>query len=222
MSELDIFLTFDKRLEAVGKTSKKTFSEMSKDITMVQTISETVAGRLESGFTGAFDSLSRGVKDFGQIATDVLHDIMNEIMRLMVFKPLAQGIAGGITGLFDNPGTSPTNTDYSTLWNAPGRASGGPVSSGQTYLIGERGPELLHMGSSGHVSPNSSLGGSVVVNINNNAGAEVTATQTKTANGGVQLDVMIDRAAASGVSNFGETFKAIQNTFGLSPALARR
>jgi hypothetical protein len=40
------------------------------------------------------------------------------------------------------------------------RASGGPVSSGETYLVGEKGPELLHMGSgSGSVTPNDKIGG---------------------------------------------------------------
>lgn len=37
----------------------------------------------------------------------------------------------------------------------PHRAAGGPVNAGGTYLVGERGPELLHMGSGGgFVSPN--------------------------------------------------------------------
>jgi TP901 family phage tail tape measure protein len=39
-----------------------------------------------------------------------------------------------------------------------GRAAGGPVSSGRTYLVGERGPELLTMGGSGYVTPNSASG----------------------------------------------------------------
>lgn len=34
-----------------------------------------------------------------------------------------------------------------------GRMLGGSVNAGQTYLVGERGPELLHMGGPGHVSP---------------------------------------------------------------------
>lgn len=37
------------------------------------------------------------------------------------------------------------------------RAGGGPVSAGKTYLVGERGPELVTMGSSGHVTPNHML-----------------------------------------------------------------
>jgi hypothetical protein len=40
------------------------------------------------------------------------------------------------------------------------RASGGPVSAGGAYLVGENGPELLQMGSSsGNVIPNNKIGG---------------------------------------------------------------
>lgn len=44
------------------------------------------------------------------------------------------------------------------------RASGGPVSSGGSYLVGEEGPEILNMGgSSGYITPNHKLGGTTVV-----------------------------------------------------------
>lgn len=46
-----------------------------------------------------------------------------------------------------------------------GRATGGGVSAGKSYLVGERGPEILTMGGSGYVTPNSQLGGSTIVNI---------------------------------------------------------
>ena len=47
------------------------------------------------------------------------------------------------------------------------RAMGGPVEPGRTYLVGERGPEVLQMGTSGGtVIPNHQLGGgSITVNI---------------------------------------------------------
>jgi TP901 family phage tail tape measure protein len=50
------------------------------------------------------------------------------------------------------------------------RALGGPVSAGQSYLVGERGPELMVPSSSGHIVPNHALGGGgqpVVVYVNN-------------------------------------------------------
>jgi len=43
------------------------------------------------------------------------------------------------------------------------RAMGGPVRAGETYLVGERGPELMTVGASGFVTPNSALGGGSVV-----------------------------------------------------------
>jgi phage-related minor tail protein len=50
----------------------------------------------------------------------------------------------------------------------PGRAAGGPVSSGQTYMVGERGPELFVPGRSGTIVANDKMGGgntNVVVNV---------------------------------------------------------
>jgi hypothetical protein len=44
------------------------------------------------------------------------------------------------------------------------RAAGGPVQAGGTYLVGERGPEMLTMGGSGgHITPNHQLGGQPIV-----------------------------------------------------------
>jgi hypothetical protein len=51
-------------------------------------------------------------------------------------------------------------------WYALGyRAAGGPVSAGQPYVVGERGPELMIPSSAGRVAPAGSFGGGVVVNI---------------------------------------------------------
>lgn len=41
------------------------------------------------------------------------------------------------------------------------RESGGPVQAGKTYLVGEKGPELVRFGSSGTVIPNHELASSV-------------------------------------------------------------
>ena len=47
------------------------------------------------------------------------------------------------------------------------RASGGPVSAGGAYVVGERGPEILQMGSKGgNVIPNNKIdGGDSVTNV---------------------------------------------------------
>jgi hypothetical protein len=51
-------------------------------------------------------------------------------------------------------------------FSIPGLATGGMASAGGTYLVGERGPELLTMGArSGYVTPNHALGGGGTVNV---------------------------------------------------------
>jgi hypothetical protein len=49
-----------------------------------------------------------------------------------------------------------------------GRAKGGMIASGQSYLVGEKGPEIITAGGNGYVTPNNMLGGgdSVTVNFN--------------------------------------------------------
>ena len=46
-----------------------------------------------------------------------------------------------------------------------GRASGGSVMGGTSYLVGERGAELFTPSSSGNITPNSALGGGTTYNI---------------------------------------------------------
>ena len=39
-------------------------------------------------------------------------------------------------------------------------ATGGDVFAGQTYMVGENGPEVLTMGGNGYITPNNQIGGS--------------------------------------------------------------
>ena len=56
-------------------------------------------------------------------------------------------------------------SDYSNSWQGSrmrelqGKAKGGPVSGGTTYLVGERGPELFTPSGGGSITPNNQLGG---------------------------------------------------------------
>jgi hypothetical protein len=58
------------------------------------------------------------------------------------------------------------------------RAGGGPVSSGQSYLVGEMGPELFVPSSGGgRIIPNDKLGGGTNITINVNAGMGANGAQ---------------------------------------------
>lgn len=78
---------------------------------------------------------------------------------------LFKGIANGFTN---------SGNPLGALMGA--RASGGPVSAGGSYLVGERGPEVFRPGRAGSVIPNHALGGGsgvmVVVNVAGNVQTE--------------------------------------------------
>jgi hypothetical protein len=65
------------------------------------------------------------------------------------------------------------------------RAQGGQVRGGESYLVGERGPELLTMGTSGRIASNDSLKNAV----GGNSGADVVVNQTINVTTGIQSTV---------------------------------
>ena len=74
------------------------------------------------------------------------------------------------------------------------RAAGGPVTGGQTYVVGEKGPELFTPTSSGHITPNHELGGSTNIVVNVDAsGSDIEGDQE----GGRQLGEMLAAAIQS-------------------------
>ncbi|MBA3936923.1 MAG: hypothetical protein H0X38_05630 [Planctomycetes bacterium] len=107
--------------------------------------------------------------------------------------------------------------------SAPGRANGGPVAAGSTYLVGERGPELLTMGGNGNVTPNSRIGGGpakIVVNLHNApAGTSAQVSQTQSSDGTLNVNVMFDqlsRAVAGDIRAGGPIAKAMEGTYGMN------
>ena len=85
---------------------------------------------------------------------DILKNLANQLLR------------SGINQLFSVAGSmGPAGGILSMLFGG-GRASGGTVKSGTSYMVGERGPELFSPGRSGSIAPNGSLGGGANVTVN--------------------------------------------------------
>ena len=75
-----------------------------------------------------------------------------------------------------------------------GRANGGAVKGGSSYIVGERGPELFSPGVSGMITPNEMLGGSTNIVVNVDAsGSSVEGDEDQ----GRQLGLLISSAVQS-------------------------
>jgi hypothetical protein len=86
------------------------------------------------------------------------------LQAIVDLDPLAAQYAGLLGYNGANPTGTPGNyagVDKGTTFRP--RAAGGPTSAGETYVVGEFGPEVLHMGGPGSISPNARGGGGMTV-----------------------------------------------------------
>ena len=103
----------------------------------------------------AFDTLGTAIGIvIGLFANlvSVVNTAFNAIKNIVNFiknNPVTQAIGGAIDTVFGG-----------------GRANGGPVSGGTSYLVGERGPEIFTPRSNGSIIPNNAMGGGTVINLN--------------------------------------------------------
>lgn len=84
---------------------------------------------------------------FKDMANSFIQAISRMIIHASIIEPLF-GEKGAITGFVGNL--------IGGLFGG-GKASGGSVSAGKSYLVGERGPELFSPGSNGFITPNHQL-----------------------------------------------------------------
>lgn len=76
---------------------------------------------------------------------------------------------------------------------AGARADGGPVLGGQSYLVGERGPEVFRPAGAGQIEPLTGPAPSVVMNVTVQGGPEALLRSE------AQIARMLARAAAAGM-----------------------
>ena len=139
----------------------------------VATMRGAVDGQLIDGFARAGTALERGLlsairrgslgfEDLRNIAMNVLDQIASQALQSL-FSP-SGGSGGGLN----------LGNIFASLLGLPGRATGGPVSPGRGYLVGERGPEVFVPTSAGRVetglAPHSPRDVRIAITVNAPAG----------------------------------------------------
>jgi len=100
---------------------------------------------LERGLLNAIRKGSLGFEDLQRVANRTLDQIASQALQLGLDQIFggASSPSGGLGGLFGGL--------VGSLFGLPGRATGGPVSPGRGYMVGERGPEIFVPTSAGRV-----------------------------------------------------------------------
>jgi gas vesicle protein len=147
------------------ETAKIIKSELSPELMRIKDASEMIG----SSFENAFMSVKDGTMSVKDAFNSMANDIINELYRMFVVKQITGFISSAFTGAF-SPNLAGTG-------GGGGKAIGGPVQAKQSYIVGERGPEMFIPSRSGSIVPNNKLGGgTVVVNQNINVATGVQQT----------------------------------------------
>jgi phage-related minor tail protein len=105
---------------------------------------ERVGRAIETALVRAIRTGKLGFEDLKRLALSAMEDIAAAAIRSGIGAVLGgAGKGGGVGGI------------VAGLLGLPGRAHGGPVSPGQAYVVGERGPELFVPTASGRVEAGS-------------------------------------------------------------------
>jgi hypothetical protein len=160
---------------------------------------------------GILDAIVKG-EDLADTFRNIAQAIARAALEAALFGsgPFAQGGSGGgggglLGGLFGG------------LFGGF-RASGGPVSGGTPYVVGERGPELFVPSASGKIVPGlPGGGGNVNVTVINNSGQPIERRESRGPDGQRLVEITVGRAIAEGRFD-----RAMAARFGTTPQRVRQ
>ena len=133
------------------------------------------AKKTQQVFNSVFGSLSSAIDNFVKTGKLSMKDLARSIIQDLIAIQMKAAVMRFLGGIF-NPASALNGSNDGWFKNVymaggapPGKATGGPVSAGSPYMVGERGPELFMPSGSGTIIPNnqmSSMGSTT--NVTNN------------------------------------------------------
>jgi TP901 family phage tail tape measure protein len=203
------------RLQAITAYLEKQY-ELNTAIQQQNALAESVSSTLGQGMTSVFDALIQGSDNWGkslqQIASKVLVDIANQLIRIYVIEQAVSAIKsflspalpfGGGGGQIGGVGTLGPNYGIKQF------AAGGTPPVGRPSLVGERGPELFMPGVRGSIIPNNALGGggggvsvgAINISVQNTGDSLSPAAQKQIAGQvqGIVMATLVDQRRSGGV-----------------------
>lgn len=191
LKELDALLGSDN--DTYGRAAIDAFNELNPALDQADDKAkrlQTTFADLGATFSSAFEEAIFSASSFSDVLAGLGQDIARLLLRQTVTDPISNFFStqfgaggGGFSGIF------------SSLFGGF-RASGGPVSAGRAYVVGERGPELLIPGTAGTVVPN---GAGSTVNVFNYGSEPVRTEDNGTRGIDVFVGSSVSRAASRGM-----------------------
>ena len=227
-----------KEKEKQNEANQKIQEEQKKQEEQTETLKEKfmeIGKSIENGVVQNLTDAAMGTQTLGQAAINVLNDLKRKLIEVAIQQAvsgLGNFLGTALGGIFGGGGgklasSAKLGAQATKMTGIPSgadlvkgsfgissikRANGGPVSAGGAYLVGERGPELLQMGSKGgNIIPNNAIGGGGTTNnmITVNVDASGTSVEGNGSEagqlgnliGGIVQATLIQESRAGGLLN---------------------
>ena len=184
--------------EALRATLEEQYERLRDAGAQMKEMTDSLFTSMADGFTSGFQNvLTDGFKGIQDAFSNMLKNMLNAIVKFVMNQMITRWLSMILPGFGGGIPAAQTNAAV------PGyRATGGPVASGRTYLVGERGPEIFRptqpgrifnsLPSSGGAAPN------IRVIVNNNTNERMTGTAETKFNGSEWVtSIMIDAIATN-------------------------
>ena len=161
-----------KEVEGQDPLVLKELNKQEEIAKMFVTMDES-AKRTQQVFDSVFGNLSSAIDNFVKTGKLSMKDLARSIIQDLIaiqMKAAVMRFLGAAFGLATGPNAS-NDGWFANVYQATGvtgKATGGPVSAGSPYIVGERGPELFMPSGSGTIIPNNQMGMGSTTNVTNN------------------------------------------------------
>lgn len=164
-------------IKAAAETGKAGIEALYAPINRAKEMSDAMGKSFSDGIKG----MITGASSFKDMMSSVIDSVINKLWEMYVVQQIVGFIDKAISGITGNP--------------MPRRAIGGPVQSGQPYMVGERGPEMFVPSRSGSVVPNNKMGGGISISVDARGASDPAAVRQQVELGIAQAAPYIIAAA---------------------------
>ena len=143
--------------DAISDANEETFQNLTQPVQMAaeawSVYAEQGARNLQDSFARfLFDPFEDGLRGMAQGFIDTIRQMLAQYLAFQAFTGLGGALSGSSNAFLSSLGGFLSGR----------RATGGPMSAGGAYLVGENGPELVFPNTNSFVVPNHALGGVTV------------------------------------------------------------
>lgn len=157
------------------ENTKKGVEALYAPINRAKEMSEAMGKSFSDGIKG----MITGASSFKDMMSNVIDSVINKLFEMFVVQQIVGMVGKAVTAI-----------------GLPGfKAIGGPVQSGQPYMVGERGPEMFVPSRSGSIVPNGKMGSGISISVDARGASDPAAVRQQVELGIAQAAPYIIAAA---------------------------